>query len=736
MATPKNDGPARPSTHSPTAAAPADFTLVRSKLIPDPGGALTPDGKVKHIEVVTSSLTVADYHQWVTDPAAPLAKRTAKLRALLAPDGSKTAAFNEKKPRLPHAVPAIHAPTETPLAGIDGKSHSGIYSYDIDEGEADWNELRKSLAAMPSCLLVATSSSGDGLYAFIAGTPATTATEYKAKWWEARQVFPEGVNTSTADGSNNINRLRYVCHDPDAYLAATVTPLTLTATQPPTAAGRKKGNASHADFQPGSPEDLRKAVAHVRRPVSSGSDYEYWRDMLWAMNDAGVTLADAQGWCAGYTHAADTPRVWKQGDGGITAKTFWDAAKKGGYKKAKGEPQQEADGAAKGKGKQEANGEHVDPVAELLWHPWSGDTEWLMVTLDGEPHHVGPVEPTELAPKLSHDLAIVGTQITDQLGDRLLARGAEAPEIFRPGDFAPDPAGWACEPLMLDQGISVIFGPNCSGKSLLAISVALTLASGTAMPGLTAPRKPGVTLYLDAEDSWGNFNSAGQAMATSMGIEWGAGTPLLYFSTHGLLPDLERTLAALVEREGVKYIVADSISRLFPSCIDMDVVNTNWQILERLGCPTMTVAHTPNKDKSSVYGSRAVTGNARLVTCISTPDGEDGLHTQYWSCTKSNGPVGWPVNRGVLYDFSRPGIISRTVTAGKPADFAAAGKNIAAIVDALADGVRLTRVQLIEKTGLGKSTLYNLVARMLAGGLLENGGRARGPVWLSKEDGA
>ena len=210
---------------------------------------------------------------------------------------------------------------------------------------------------------------------------------------------------------------------------------------------------------------------------------------------------------------------------------------------------------------------------------------------------------------------------------------------------------------------------------------------------MTAPPEPGVTLYLDAEDSWGNFNSAGRAMATCMGIEWGAGIPLLYFPTHRLLPDLERTLAALVEREGVKYIVADSISRLFPSCIDMDVVNTNWQILERLGCPTMTVAHTPRKDKSSVYGSRAVTGDARLVTCISTPDGEDGLHAQYWSCTKSNGPVGWPGPRGVLYDFSRPGLISRTVTAGKPVDVAAADKNIAAIVDALADGVHLTRAQ-------------------------------------------
>ena len=71
MAARKNDCSARPSTHSPTAAAPADFSLACSKLIPDPGGALTPDGKVKHIEVVTSSMTFADYHQWITDPRCP-----------------------------------------------------------------------------------------------------------------------------------------------------------------------------------------------------------------------------------------------------------------------------------------------------------------------------------------------------------------------------------------------------------------------------------------------------------------------------------------------------------------------------------------------------------------------------------------------------------------------------------------------------------------------------------------
>ena len=163
-----------------------------------------------------------------------------------------------------------------------------------------------------------------GLYAFIAGTRATTASEYTAKWLEARRHFPDSVDTSTADGSHNLNRLRYVCHDPDAYLADFVTPLTLTATEPERQPkGKGKGNASQqGEWQPGSPEKARAALAYVRRPVSGGSDYAYFRNMIWAMKDAGITRPDAEAWAAGYTNASRVPEIWNQDDGrpgGITA---------------------------------------------------------------------------------------------------------------------------------------------------------------------------------------------------------------------------------------------------------------------------------------------------------------------------------------------------------------------------------------------------------------------------------
>ena len=193
---------------------------------------------------------------------------------------------------------------------------------------------------MPRCHAILPAGSnvivGDGLYAFIVGTPATTATEYTAKWREARQFSPEGVNTSTADGSNNINRLRYVCYDPEAYLADFVTPITLTATEPERQAKGKGKASQRGEWQPGSPEEARAALAYVRRPVSGGSDYVYFRNMLWAMKDAGITLPDAEAWAAGYTNASRVLEIWNQGDGrpgGITAGTFWDAAKTGGWKR-------------------------------------------------------------------------------------------------------------------------------------------------------------------------------------------------------------------------------------------------------------------------------------------------------------------------------------------------------------------------------------------------------------------
>ena len=132
------------------------------------------------------------FHDWITNPRLPLAKKTSAIRRLLTPDGKKTPVFRgtKKRTQLPSVLPAVHAPVRTPVADMPGQYHNGLYSYDIDEGHCDWAALKEEIAALPSVLLVAYSSSRHGLYAFVAGTRAATPEEYTARWHQCRELFP------------------------------------------------------------------------------------------------------------------------------------------------------------------------------------------------------------------------------------------------------------------------------------------------------------------------------------------------------------------------------------------------------------------------------------------------------------------------------------------------------------------------------------------------------------------
>ena len=225
-------------------------------------------GQERH-KVISRTETIREYHARVVAPDTPLARRTASTRNLLGPNGEKTPAFDTAKLKLPQVVPAVDAPQGTPVKGIPGQFHNGVYGYDIDEGESDWAELRKEVAEMPSSVLVATSSSGNGLYAFIAGTPAETPEEYKAKWHQCRGLFPADIHISTATNSNDINHTRFVCHDPDAYLAEIVVPMDLDATadeDPTTSATRGEAR----------PKPNSSAGKPGAQPATSGMTGEDW----------------------------------------------------------------------------------------------------------------------------------------------------------------------------------------------------------------------------------------------------------------------------------------------------------------------------------------------------------------------------------------------------------------------------------------------------------------------------
>ena len=199
-----------------------------------------PDGDNK-IRVVKATETVREYHARITRQHTDLSRKTAALRRIpkSGPDGKENPAFAKAKRQQETVMPAMDAPPGTPVAGqsksstATGDYHNGVYGYDVDEetaqGATDWAALREEIQAMPSAILVGTSSGGEKLYAFIAGTPASSPEEYTARWYQLKGLLPSSVHVAAAAASHELNRQRFVCHDPQAWLSEAITPMDLDA---------------------------------------------------------------------------------------------------------------------------------------------------------------------------------------------------------------------------------------------------------------------------------------------------------------------------------------------------------------------------------------------------------------------------------------------------------------------------------------------------------------------------
>ncbi len=153
-----------------------------------------------------------------------LFRRTERLRALLQSGRTSGSPYTRAKRQLPALVPALAAPPGTSLKGVDvGKHHSGLFGYDLDlgRGSLDLPAMREALMDARGAVMVATSAGGDALYAVFAGPKAESERAYKAHWHAIADTFPEVAKAASAGQSKNSNRLRFVVHDPTAWLAGT-----------------------------------------------------------------------------------------------------------------------------------------------------------------------------------------------------------------------------------------------------------------------------------------------------------------------------------------------------------------------------------------------------------------------------------------------------------------------------------------------------------------------------------
>ena len=108
------------------------------------------------------------------------------------------------------------APAGTPRKGLSGHA-TGLFVYDLDMDVTDLAGLKAASIAWPYTRIVAESVSGEGLWLVVRGPVTTNRAEHRAAHEAIIHLLPEEIRRHTAIKQYNLDRLRYMCGDPDVF---------------------------------------------------------------------------------------------------------------------------------------------------------------------------------------------------------------------------------------------------------------------------------------------------------------------------------------------------------------------------------------------------------------------------------------------------------------------------------------------------------------------------------------
>ena len=245
----------------------------------------------KSIVVIDGVSTLEDVVRGIRT-SSNLEQKTVRLRALLA-EGGRKGPYKKAKLEMPAIVPAMQAPKGTELKGLPVQHHNGLYGFDIDEMREDLDlpAVRQSLIHAPGAVMVGTSCAGDALYSIFAGPAAQDEADYKRHWDAIAVGLPPAARVASGKASKNSNRLRFLAHDPDVWLApGPVTPL----------AGARSLEAPPALAAPPAPQgvDDHAIDADALAAILPPDDYNSWLSWLRTLNALGFTSEEAESWSA------------------------------------------------------------------------------------------------------------------------------------------------------------------------------------------------------------------------------------------------------------------------------------------------------------------------------------------------------------------------------------------------------------------------------------------------------
>lgn len=191
---------------------------------------------------------------------------------------------------------------------------------------------------------------------------------------------------------------------------------------------------------------------------------------------------------------------------------------------------------------------------------------------------------------------------------------------------------WLVEPFVLRDRTCMIFGPGGVGKSLIALTTGVSVATGEEIIPGVHPMVEGRVLYLDWETSATTINDRVQAIAAGHGI---SPPKLLYRRcVKPLAEDLEE-LAAIISSKDVKLVIVDSVAYAVGALGEHGDANEGvlrmHEAIRLMGATAFLIDHVNKVDartkpgEASPYGSVYKTNAVRMsweVRKAPSPEGE------------------------------------------------------------------------------------------------------------------
>jgi len=209
-------------------------------------------------------------------------------------------------------------------------------------------------------------------------------------------------------------------------------------------------------------------------------------------------------------------------------------------------------------------------------------------------------------------------------------------------------AAFMLEPMVSQDGISILYGDGSAGKSLFSLALMLSVCTGEPLLGVK-PARTGRCAYYDWEDTADNHSERLQALVKGNGIDY-PDNGILYRNPDRPIRQVIERIQSEVADNDIELVCIDSMGMAAggdPS--DPSLIIEAMNSCKSLGVPVIVIHHLSAESASSTnlqlkskpYGSVYARNAARNLWLIEKKQDEDSEESLlYLTHTKANhGPL-------------------------------------------------------------------------------------------------